>query len=135
MRSKVKALSWTPKRNGAIYCAPACGRGCTHAEFLNAARAAKLMAEELGPDWEPHVWENLGWYYAAQHKAAEAKVYGSRSQLYWADFHFAGHQFHADGPTPAAAVEAVQKVLRSIVGAAQRAGFELRAGRTFARRA
>lgn len=56
---------WTPKRRGKIYCSPACGLGCTHAEFMTATRKAKALVKRLGAGWKPRVWENLGWHYEA----------------------------------------------------------------------
>lgn len=56
---------WTPVRRGRVYCSPACGRGCTHAEFMTATRKAKALVKRLGAGWKPCVWENLGWHYEA----------------------------------------------------------------------
>ena len=60
-------FSERPRRQGAKYCSPACGRGCTWAEFEDANQSASRLANALGGDWEPKVWENLGWHYAAIH--------------------------------------------------------------------
>ena len=61
-------LSWKAKRNGNTYCAPACGRGCTHAEYRKANRMAdalvKKCEKEAGGKWEKRVHENLGWHYS-----------------------------------------------------------------------
>lgn len=57
-----RPLSWTPRRRGKIYCAPACGRGCTRAMYDRAHREATKIAKALGPGWKIRVWENLGWY-------------------------------------------------------------------------
>lgn len=62
-----RQLSWNPlSRRGGIYCSPACGRGCTRAEFDRATRAADALARKLGGGFRPRVWENLGWHYAAE---------------------------------------------------------------------
>ena len=40
---------WTPIRNGLLYCAPACGAGCTYAEYqaaVNKAEALKKKCEK-----------------------------------------------------------------------------------------
>lgn len=29
-------------------------------------RAARELAEQMGPGWEPVVWENLGWHYTVK---------------------------------------------------------------------
>lgn len=54
-----KELSWTPKRKTVrgkvLYCSEDCGRGCTWAEFLEAKRAGKALAVELGSDWKSEV--------------------------------------------------------------------------------
>lgn len=54
--------SWEPVRKGAIYCAPACGHGCTWAEYQDALARAKKVCEELGEGWEPDLSENMGWF-------------------------------------------------------------------------
>lgn len=59
---KSKPLSWTPKLRGRIYCAPACGMGCTKAAHDEAERKAGEIAKQLGPDWSVRMNENLGWY-------------------------------------------------------------------------
>lgn len=62
---KPKQLSWKPRRRGNIYCAPACGNGCTLDEYRQARKNAKTLAASLGPKWIPRVHENLGWHYSA----------------------------------------------------------------------
>ena len=57
-----RELSWTPVRNGPIYCSTACGGGCKHAAYLAVAAQAEAMCAALGPAWEPRVNENLGWH-------------------------------------------------------------------------
>jgi hypothetical protein len=57
-----KEPDWKPRRRGAIYCSPACGAGCTKADFDDATERARLTCEALGPGWKPHVWENLRWH-------------------------------------------------------------------------
>lgn len=76
---KPKPLSWKPVRRGAIYCAPACGHGCTHAEFKAATAKAKtlcaLLSQQSVKGWKPRVWENLGWHYAAISPCGRIKVH------------------------------------------------------------
>lgn len=59
---------WQAVRKGKTYCAPACGRGCTHNEYLGALRLGKatlkLLKNPFG--WKVRVWENLGWHVALQ---------------------------------------------------------------------
>lgn len=66
MKQKQKpSLSWTALRQGNyIYCAPACGGQCTWKAYQIAKVKADLLATSLGPQWIPHVWENLGWHYS-----------------------------------------------------------------------
>lgn len=58
-------LNWKARRLGDKYCAPACGRGCTHAEYKKAKASASALVQKLGPGWTAHVFENLGWHYKA----------------------------------------------------------------------
>lgn len=65
-------MTWVPVRKGEIYCAPACGRGCTWREYQAAQRSAKRMIKQLrnvptpfeqfDDEWEAYVRENLGWF-------------------------------------------------------------------------
>jgi hypothetical protein len=74
-----KRLSWKPVRRGHIFCAPACGVGCTHAAYLLAHERANALCASLdrtsGKGWKPHVWENLGWYYNAVSACGRIKVH------------------------------------------------------------
>ncbi len=63
---KIKPLSWTPRRRCDIYCSPACGHGCTYAEYLAAVNLGDKLAGQCGPGYTRHVSENLGWHYGAQ---------------------------------------------------------------------
>jgi hypothetical protein len=63
--TKSKSLSWKPVSNGAIYCAPACGCGCTLAAYRQAHQDARELCKRLGKGWKPRVWENMGWHYCA----------------------------------------------------------------------
>lgn len=66
---------WKPVRKGSIYCSPACGGGCTYEAFLKASLEAEKLARRCGKGWEPRVWENLGWHYAAASKGNQVKVH------------------------------------------------------------
>lgn len=68
------ALSWDAVRNGAIYCAPACGGRCTWKAYQKAVRAANALAKRLGPSWVTRVWENLGWHYGVIDRSGYWKV-------------------------------------------------------------
>lgn len=63
-------LSWTARRRGGKRCAPACGRGCTQAEYERAKAFADRIAKRLGKGWRGEVWENMGWH----SKAAKGKL-------------------------------------------------------------
>lgn len=60
-----RAPSWKPRRRGNIYCSPACGRGCTAAEYVGAKEEAEAMASKA-KGFEPRVTENLGWHASAE---------------------------------------------------------------------
>lgn len=54
-----------PVKRGPYYCSPWCGAKCTIVAFDAAGIKAKALADRLGPEWKPRVWENMGWHYAA----------------------------------------------------------------------
>lgn len=62
---------WIPRLRGEIYCAPACGCGCTKAAFDKATADAAALAARMGDGWVPRVWENLGWHYEVIKGCAE----------------------------------------------------------------
>lgn len=99
-----KTLSWKPVRKGATYCASACGRGCTHAEYLDAVAKADSLVKRLPKGWKPVVTENLGWHFRVEKDGSAIHYFGARK--YWASLVFAGHQFHEMGGTPKAALKA-----------------------------
>lgn len=92
------ARSWNPVRRGRVYCAPACGCGCTYAEYRQAVKDAAAAARELGEGWEAVVHENLGWHAAAKHVAGWLRVtvnrIGNRPMFYTA---FLSHTKNTDG--------------------------------------
>lgn len=77
------SLSWKPVRRGNVFCAPACGRGCTIAEYREAERKAKRLALRLsGVDtdvksgaWKPIIHENLGWHFHVNKGAVSVYQY------------------------------------------------------------
>jgi hypothetical protein len=128
-RRAAKPLSWKARRRGRIFCAPACGRGCTAHEHRGAVHNAAALAKSLGPGWTPHVWENLGWHYAAISSCGRIRVLpnhrGYHAFLGAADGYMGG-RWCENGRTPAAAVRNVIKAGRAHladVGALVR-GFE-----------
>ena len=107
-------LSWKAVRKGEIYCAPACGRGCTHDEFRNAQHMGAALAKELGSRWLPFVWENLGWHFKAVSPCARICVhpsyFGANSFLaFLGKANDGGGNWSEFGTTPKKAVEATFK--------------------------
>lgn len=68
-------LSWKAKKKGDVYCAPACGRGCTVAEHKLAKSRAKTLAKRMGKGWKKRVWENMGWHYSVISPCGRVKVH------------------------------------------------------------
>lgn len=81
------------------YCSPWCGMGCTLAEFEKATADAEALAKKLGANWEPHVWENMGWHHAAFH-GEKLKMYQHGDASFDAYFENGDRQFTAGGVTP-----------------------------------
>lgn len=65
---------WKARRNGLIYCAPACGGNCTWDAYCDAVKASKELAENLGQGWRTRVQENLGWYWNVISPCGRIKV-------------------------------------------------------------
>lgn len=112
MKRKDKPLSWKPVRKGLIYCAPACGSGCTRAEFDKATLSSAALAKRMGPRWKPEVWENLGWHWAVRSPCGRMKVHpvewrGSVTYTaYLGEAGEPGGTWAEHGLTPEAAVQA-----------------------------
>ena len=71
--------SWKPVRRGGVYCSPACGRGCTKAEYDEAnSKAKKLLARMSGKGWKILVHENLGWFYQVRTNHLQVQEYAGR---------------------------------------------------------
>jgi hypothetical protein len=69
-----KVDRWIPVLKGDTYCSPACGGGCTKAEFDEATSKAEELATRMGPGWKAHVWENLGWYWEVTNGVARLSM-------------------------------------------------------------
>lgn len=113
----VKPLSWTAKRAGPIYCAPACGFRCTWAAYQQAKRDAQALAIRLGKGWTPHVSENMGWFYSAISPCGRLKVhpciYRGKVTEYVAflgEADAGGGRWAEHGRTPEAAIKNVIRV-------------------------
>lgn len=97
----MKQLSWKPVRKGAIYCATACGRGCTHDEFLKAKADGAALAKTLGKGWKVIVNENLGWHFRVER--GNIAIHKFAPKNYWANM--AGvHQIQVHGRSPISAL-------------------------------
>jgi len=97
-KTDYKPLSWKAKRNGEIYCAPACGMGCTHEMYLEAhAKADALIAKckaEVGGSWTKHIHENLGWHYRVMLKGGNITIHEYRDGSYGVSSHGGGTPSH-----------------------------------------
>jgi hypothetical protein len=63
---------WKPRTlSGGVYCSPACGGRCRRHAYDRAVKEADKLVARLGDGWEPMVWENLGWHWAANKGVAE----------------------------------------------------------------
>lgn len=91
---------WNPVHKGEIYCSPACGANCLFEAYTNAVDKASELAQELGPDWEPIVHENIGWYWYVKHKTLPLKINKSLVQGYNVYYNFRHKQFLGSGKSP-----------------------------------
>ncbi len=109
-------LSWTAKRKGATYCSPACGRGCTYAEYQKARQLARSTASSLKGAWKPKVWENMGWFAKAVSSCGQVEVhppqYGDGDRHYIA-YMLGGKWAGASGDTAQEAVNDVVSVAKA----------------------
>ena len=80
MPTKQRALSWKPRLQGPIYCAPACGGNCTKKAYDQAVKDASVLAKLMGKGWAPFVHENLGWHYSV-YWVADPENIGNQPKL------------------------------------------------------
>jgi hypothetical protein len=101
------ALSWKPVRRGAIYCAPACGSGCTWAAYSKAVQESTALAKCLGSGWKPLVNENMEWWWSVKNKYRRLRIYPIGPRNKPDGFHciLAG-QYTGSGKTAKAAIQA-----------------------------
>lgn len=104
----MKQLSWEPVRRGKLYCAPACGRGCTMEEYVSAVRAARKLAKRLR-GWRVRIWENLGWHYAASDQSGRLKVHPFTSKGKVRSYTALLWTWAESAPTPEGAVRKVRR--------------------------
>lgn len=122
--SKKIELSWEPKRRGDIYCAPACGAGCTHQAYLQAVKDAEVMASKA-KGFSPLVTENMGWYARAEALKRHIIISG-----YPGDYLVIASTRHphagnmtwgtATGKTPQKAVDTLKRKLRRHIAKLQK---------------
>lgn len=114
----MKKLSWSPTRKGAAYCSPACGAGCTWDAYLKAHDGAQKLADKLGPDWEPHVWENLGWHWSARRGGLKVHphIYNGKIESYCA---FLGED-GSDGGKWAETAKTPRKAIKKVFAVAMK---------------
>lgn len=65
---------WKPIKNGKTYCSPACGGGCTLAQYNKAKKRAESLVKKLGAGWSYHLNENLGWFFYLAYKDNKLRV-------------------------------------------------------------
>ena len=115
---------WTPIRDGAVFCAPACGHKCKLADFERATASATALVAELGEGWLPRVWENGGWYFSAGKGAATVDYSEScghfTASIDAGQFGNRHEQFSAEGNSPRAAMEAVLAEVEHKIAALKR---------------
>lgn len=114
------SLSRTAVRRGDTYCSPWCGCGCSWEKHQEAVQKGDRLARELGPDWHPRIWENMGWHYEAVHRSGLIGVHCFGRARFWADMKSDGHQWHAEARTPKAAVLAAMNLALGGVNAIAR---------------
>lgn len=116
-------LSWEPVGGpGGRFCSPACGMGCTRAQYDHAQVSASELARQLGSGWVAEVWENLGWHFKARADVADLSVRVRISEglpVFFATLNRNGGlgQWFASSPeSPRAAVRAVVLALHAEIG-------------------
>ena len=122
----MKKLSWTPKRDGEVYCSPACGYKCKYLDYLDAVEKAKTLCAALGPPskWKPYVWENIGWHYRAVSYDDRWFVYGKSPSRPMAEDKYSagfnqnggiGSHFWCSNKNAKKALQATQRAVREHV--------------------
>lgn len=94
-----------PRLRGNTYCGPKCGAGCTKQQFDDAKAEAEELATVLGKQWEPVVWENLGWHAEAKLGTANVRKSGRGRHATYRFDTCTSPQFIGHGKTPEEAVK------------------------------
>lgn len=120
------ALSWKPVRRDHIYCAPACGGGCTYAKYKAAVKAVNALKKRLGKGWKGRVHENLGWFYNVVSPCGRVKVSGPSG---YGDEWYTAYLGEAADPTCsgkwAESANTAEEAIAKVVAAAKRDLFAL----------
>jgi hypothetical protein len=121
----MKKLSWKARRRGNIYCAPACGAGCTWEQHQRVQQQGRHMRQMMRDpqQWRVHVAEHLHWYVCLEHILTNGKLtvwpgWNRYHALLSLDMSHAGDQDWQDTrsfSTPQAAVDHVLKLASSIM--------------------
>lgn len=82
---------YEPVLDGDKYCSPRCGCGCLKSDYTEAVRQAHATAKELGPDWQPVVWENGGWHWKVANGKCE--IYKLDNHRFWATLEIGKDQY------------------------------------------
>lgn len=111
---------WIPVLNGAIFCSPSCGAKCTKSAYDEALRMSNEIALELGENWMPQVFENLGWYWKVTKGSMEVRYSDVR---YNATMQFELYQnycFSENDLEPRKAVQKVRDKLQDVISKLER---------------
>lgn len=93
---------WKPIRKGDVFCSPGCGGGCLRKDYEFVVAKSKRLAVDLGPGWEPNVFENMGWYWTVENKKLHLSVYQNQNGKQTSAV--LGDAFTGYGRTPEAAI-------------------------------
>lgn len=93
-------VHWVPVERGDVYCSSACGYQCKKAAHDEAVVNANLLAEQMGEQWQPVVWENMGWFYKVVDGCAEIHPPRSRFSTKYVCFINGQKQFIAENKNP-----------------------------------
>jgi hypothetical protein len=114
-----------PVRRGPFYCSPWCGAKCTIVAYDSACFKGKALAEQLGPNWKPRIWENMGWFYAAVDSTGCWKIHVSehKGTISYTAFlgtpDSPGGKWAEHGATPQEAIEKAKRAARKELRALQ----------------
>ena len=109
---------WTPRRNGRFYGSDACCRAqsCLWEDYVRVTAETMMVAAQLGPAWETHVWENLGWHGEVYDSTHTIHVSRCRNGSFWAYISSAvgdmDVRWEGTAATPQAAIRLAQREMK-----------------------